>query len=270
MQTAAADGGIIAAIRAAAGGPAGAQQRRTQGVDMGNKVFRPRLWALGLTIVLVAAMCALGTWQIDRGQEKAALLARYAAAADAPPREVTAGTWAEPGQVERAIVRGSFDGSRQLLLDNQSHNRQPGYRVWTPLMLEHGGVLIVDRGWIPGGGDRSALPPLTVPQGEVRFSGYWRTLPEPGMRLEVDNCAVAPWPRIVQYPTVDELRCLYGESVPGGLLLMDADAPGGYVREWGASPELSPSKHYGYAAQWFAFAAVLIGFFIVLSFRPKT
>ncbi|WP_370307076.1 SURF1 family protein [Sinimarinibacterium flocculans] len=237
---------------------------------MGNKVFRPKLWALGLTVVLCGAMIALGIWQLGRGQDKAELLARYEAAAERPPREMTAGAWAEPGVIERASVAGRFDGTRQLLLDNQSHERQPGYRVWTPLLLNHGGVVIVDRGWIPAGGDRSKPPPVPVPEGEVRFTGYWRTLPEPGMRLEVDNCAPAPWPRIVQYPTADELRCLYGQSVPGGLFLMDADAPGGYVREWGAGPELSPSKHYGYAAQWFAFAAVLAALFIIYSFRPRT
>jgi surfeit locus 1 family protein len=110
---------------------------------------------------------------------------------------------------------------------------------------------------------------VPAPGGEVTVSGFWRTVPEPGLRMEVDNCAPGPWPRIVQYPTVDELRCLYGESVPGGLLLMDAEVPGGFVRAWNSGPELAPGKHYAYAAQWFAFAAVLVILFIVFSFRRK-
>jgi surfeit locus 1 family protein len=177
--------------------------------------------------------------------------------------------WPEPGEIDPAQARGIFDVERQLLLDNQSHERQPGYRVWTPLQLAHGGVVVVDRGWVPAGSDRSRPPALPAPGGEVTVSGFWRTVPEPGLRMEVDNCAPGPWPRIVQYPTVDELRCLYGESVPGGLLLMDAEVPGGFVRAWNSGPELAPGKHYAYAAQWFAFAAVLVILFIVFSFRRK-
>jgi surfeit locus 1 family protein len=234
-----------------------------------DKVFRPRWWAVALVLALVAVMVSMGFWQLDRGEAKAELLQRYESAAAKPLREITAGAWAEPGEVERAQARGIFDADRQLLLDNQSHERKPGYRVWTPLQLEHGGTLLVDRGWVPAGGDRSRPPDLPAPGGQVTVSGYWRTVPEPGLRLEVDNCAPGPWPRIVQYPTVDELRCLYGEFVPGGLLLMDADVPGGFVREWTTGAELSPSKHYAYAAQWFAFAAVLVVLFIIFSFRRK-
>jgi surfeit locus 1 family protein len=72
----------------------------------------------------------------------------------------------------------------------------------------------------------------------------------------------------VPYPTLDDLRCLYGESLAAGVLLMSPDAPGGFVREWTSGPELSPSKHYGYAAQWSTFTLVLIVLFVKFSFRP--
>ncbi|SFF59475.1 SURF1 family protein [Fontimonas thermophila] len=222
-----------------------------------------------LVLVLGGTMVGLGIWQIQRGFEKAELLARYRAADSQTPRELTAGGWAEAGVIERALARGHFDADRQLLLDNQSHDHIPGYRVWTPLILVHGGIVVVDRGWIPAGGDRSQLPALPVPQGEVTVKGYWRAPPEPGLRVQTDNCAGGPWPRIVQYPTVDDLRCIYGESTASGILLMDADLPGGFVRDWTGTPELSPNKHYAYAAQWFAFTLVLLVIFVKFSFRPR-
>jgi len=235
---------------------------------MAKKRFRPTWWASTLVLLLSAVMIALGAWQLQRGFAKAELLARFERAADKPPRDMTAGAWAEPGVVERARARGRFDAGMQLLLDNQSRKRQPGYRVWTPLRLAYGGIVVVDRGWVPAPGDRSQLPELPVPAGELEIEGYWRTLPEPGLRLETENCAPATWPRIVQYPTLDDLRCLYGESLAAGVLLMSPDAPGGFVREWTSGPELSPSKHYGYAAQWFTFTLVLIVLFVKFSFRP--
>lgn len=236
---------------------------------MANKQFRPKWWAIVLVLVLGGTMVGLGVWQLQRGLAKAARLADYKSADTSDPREVTSGAWADPNAVQRGYTSGSFDDTMQLLLDNQTRNRVPGYHVWTPLRLPDGGTVIVDRGWIPAGGDRSNLPALPVPQAPMRIEGYWKELPKPGMRLEVDNCAGGPWPRIVQYPTVEELRCLYGNFVPDGVLLMDAGLPGGFERDWATGPEMTPTKNYAYAAQWFVFALVLVGMFVKFSFQAK-
>lgn len=236
---------------------------------MAKKYFRPKWWAIVLVLLLGGVMSALGVWQLQRAADKAELLARYRSADASVAKEITAGAWSEPGLIQRGRVRGKFDGAMQLLLDNQTHDRTPGYHVWTPLHVVSGGIVMVDRGWIPAGGDRSKPPPLPVPEAEVEFEGLWKLVPEPGMRLDVDNCAGGPWPRIVQYPTVDELRCLYGEFVAGGILLMDPDVPGGFERDWLERSDLKPTKHYAYAAQWFVFTLVLLGFFVKLSFTSK-
>ncbi len=237
---------------------------------MAGRSFRPPWWAVLAVVALSGIMISLGVWQLQRGAGKAELAKRYAAASERPPRELTAGAWAEPGEIVRASVRGHFDSNMQMLLDNQSFDGKPGYRVWTPVKTPEGGIVIVDRGWVAANGDRTILPEISAPPQEVEVSGFWRALPVPGMRLDVNNCAGGPWPRIVQYPTPDELRCLYGGWVASGILLMDPDLPGGYVREWNSAPELSPAKHYGYAAQWFAFTATLIGIFIVVNLKRKS
>ncbi|MEQ1438396.1 SURF1 family protein [Fontimonas sp. SYSU GA230001] len=234
---------------------------------MAKKRFRPAWWAVVLVLVGVGTTVGLGIWQLQRGLAKAALIEHYRTADTMPPRQVTSGAWADPDAVQRGWAVGRFDADMQLLLDNQSRNRVPGYHVWTPLRLPDGGTVLVDRGWIPADGDRSKLPALPAPTGEMRVEGYWKPLPRPGMRLDVDNCAGGPWPRIVQYPTVEELRCLYGNFVPDGILLLDPGLPGGFARDWAAGPEMSPSKHYAYAGQWFVFALLILGIFVKFSFR---
>ncbi len=214
-------------------------------------------------------MAAAGIWQLQRGFAKEELQAQYTAAQASTPRDVTAGSMSYPGQIERASVRGRFDGNRQLLLDNQSHDGRPGYHVLTPLLLLDGGIAIVDRGWIPRPGG-SELPNLQVTGDEIQVQGLWRTLPAPAMRLEVDNCADKPWPRLVQFPTIEDLHCLYGEYVAEGILLMDPDMADGYVRQWDRGDSLSPTKNFGYAAQWFAFALTLLGIYIKLNLRRKS
>lgn len=233
---------------------------------MSRRKFQPAAWAVIVVALLSAAMIALGIWQLRRGFAKQALLDRYAQAEQQAPRRLDAGTVAQPARIERAAVRGRFDADRQLLLDNQGHDGQPGYHVWTPLVQDDGSTVLVDRGWIA----RTPAPTaaaLAVSDESRELRGFWRTLPEPGLRLQADNCAARPWPRVVQYPTFEDLRCLYGSAVAPGLLLMEPEAADGYVREWQMAPELQPAKHYGYAAQWFAFTATLLAIFVKLSFR---
>ncbi|HEY9546884.1 MAG TPA: SURF1 family protein [Solimonas sp.] len=233
---------------------------------MARKKFRPAWWAVIVVALLSALMIALGVWQLQRGFAKQKLLDRYQQASSVAPVPLSAGHVAREDEIERAVARGHFDNSRQLLLDNQSHNDTPGYHVWTPLVQDDGSTVIVDRGWIPH--DTAQSPEaLAVADARVEVRGFWRMPPVPGLRLKTDNCATLPWPRTVQFPTLDDLRCLYGEYIAPGLLLMDPGEPNGFVRDWQTAPELNPVKHYGYAGQWFAFTLTLLVIFIKLSFR---
>jgi len=165
-------------------------------------------------------------------------------------------------ELRRAQARGTYIAERQLLMEGQSHQHRPGYRVWTPLVLADGAAVVVDRGWIPQ--DRSGFDG-SVPRGPLTVTGFWRALPAPGVRLEgTVNCpAEKHFPAAVLYPTHDDVECLLRQPVVGGLLLMDPEAAGGYVREWSYFG-FPPQRHYGYAFQWFAMAAaVLVVFFVV-------
>lgn len=229
--------------------------------------FRAPAWAWLLTAAAVALFGALGSWQLRRGAAKEALratLANPAAAAERlsastpPPRAL---------ELRRVQVTGAYLPDRQLLQDGQSLRQRPGYHVWTPLRLPDGALIMVDRGWIPL--DRAGFDG-TTPAGEVALRGFWRALPEPGLRLgEPGPCAPAPgYPATVLYPTAAELDCLLGQAVLPGLLLLDADLPGGYAREW-SDFGFPPERHYGYAVQWFALAAAAVAiFFVVNRKRP--
>jgi len=231
-----------------------------------SKKFRPAWWAVIVVALLSALMIALGVWQLQRGFAKQALLDRYQQASVREPMPLAAGDVARRGEIGRALARGRYDGAHQLLLDNQSHDGAPGYHVWTPLRQDDGSTVIVDRGWIAH--DTARAPDaLVVPDTAVEVRGFWRTPPVPGMRLPTDNCAVLPWPRTVQFPTLDDLRCLYGARIAAGVLLMDPAEPHGFVRDWQTAPELNPAKHYGYAGQWFAFTLTLLVIFVKMSFR---
>lgn len=233
--------------------------------------FKPPLWAwLGL-IPALALLVGLGSWQMTRGVYKTELQAVMDASSAQPVQALTRATAAAgEQQAPHLLARGQYLAERQLLLDNQGNEGRPGYHVWTPLRLADGALLMVDRGWIAQNGDRSRLPAIAV-DGAVRdVAGLWRPLPQPGMRLAAEACAGTDWPRVVQYPVADDLRCLYadlGEAPLAGLLLLDPAASDGYLRDWRVNASVPPQRHYAYAAQWYAFAATLLFLFVKLNLR---
>lgn len=229
--------------------------------------FRAPAWAWLLVAAAVAAFAGLGQWQLGKGLAKQRMAAAMADRT-AEPEIISAAHAAPFGlQVRRAQATGTYLADRQLLLDGQSNRHRPGYRVWTPLLLPSGAAVMVDRGWIPH--DRAGFD-ATAPSGTVTVTGAWRSLPQPGVRLEgTVNCpAQEAFPAVVLYPVPDDLECLLARPVVGGLLLLDADAPGGFVREW-TDFGFPPARHFGYAFQWFALGAAAIGVFVAVNWPRR-
>lgn len=230
-------------------------------------MIRAPAWAFVVTAAAVALFSALGLWQVRRGLFKQALQELLADRAAAPELLSYALGAPQAGTPRRAQARGRYLADRQLLQDGQSRQHQPGFHVWTPLVLADESAILVNRGWIPA--DRAGFDG-TAPTDVVTVTGFWRALPEPGVRLAgTDNCAAgAAFPAAVLYPTPDEVECLLKRPFVGGLLLLDPEAPGGFVREW-TDFGFPPQRHYGYAVQWFALAiAALVVFVVVNRKRP--
>jgi surfeit locus 1 family protein len=74
------------------------------------------------------------------------------------------------------------------------------------------------------------------------------------------------WPKLTTYPNSDELSAALGRKIEPRVVLLDAAAPHGYVRDW-HPPGLSPTRHWSYAVQWWSFAAAAIVIWVVLSVR---
>jgi surfeit locus 1 family protein len=84
-----------------------------------------------------------------------------------------------------------------------------------------------------------------------------------------ENRDTAGWPARMQWLDVKEFKKETGYKVYPFAVLMDADAPHGYVREWGGV-KLDPDKNTSYAMQWFSFAALLLFIYVVVNLRKKT
>ena len=86
------------------------------------------------------------------------------------------------------------------------------------------------------------------------------------MRLGEAQDAPSAWPRVALYPTRTDLENMLGYPVADTVILMNESESDGYLRAW--RPQLlSPDKHLGYAAQWFAIALALIVIYVVVNLR---
>jgi surfeit locus 1 family protein len=238
-------------------------------IRIGKRVFAPGLAGTLATALLLPCLLALGFWQLERAEQKRALIAAYEAGAD---RLIEVGSVAALQRLpryQRVRLRGHYEPARQVLLDNMpSQQGRPGYQVLTPLRLPDGDVVLVNRGWVPLGTTRESLPEIAVGAGSRDVTGRLAGLPRPGLRVGEAPAFDAPnWPLVLNYPTAEQLADLYDEPIAESLVLLDPEDGDGYERAWEARFGFGPERHVGYAVQWFALAAALLAIYVGVNLR---
>ncbi|MFT4174719.1 MAG: SURF1 family protein [Rhodocyclaceae bacterium] len=198
--------------------------------------------------VLVCLLCArLGLWQTHRAAFKASLQQAFDAAG--APAAVT-----EAGQIgpwRRVQLQGRWLDAHSVFLDNRVRDHQAGFEVLTPLQLANGGgVVIVDRGWVAGTGDRARLPAVPAAPGGRTVTGLAQ---EPAHGFSLGESAHEP--RVWQRVDLDRFARQLGQPVAPVLVRQEGGADDGLVRDW-PRPDFGIDTHRGYALQWFSFAAL--------------
>lgn len=237
---------------------------------MRNRSFKPG-WPASVAVALLLPLFAsLGVWQLHRADEKKALMAQRAARLGEPVLRGGGLGWAsEESRFRRVELAGEFDSAHQVLLDNQIFQQQAGYHVLTPLRLDGtDAAVLVNRGWVPVGKDRRRLPELPVQHTKVRFTAVIDHFPGVGFKLAGAEIPAAGWPAVTQLLDAGRLSERLGYRLLPYQVLLPADEPEGYVREWKPA-SLDPGKNQGYALQWFSFALVLSILYVWHGFKPN-
>jgi len=244
----------------------------------------PPAWGVALTLVGVLLFGQLGRWQWHRAAEKRAIAAEFLAGAAAPAVPLGSRSTASLPRYAPLVLSGHYDALHQLLLDNVIVDGHVGYDVLTPLQLDDGRWLLVNRGWVAlPRGSRTILPAIGLPpaptdglprtlQGRIDdlpapALAAGRTLPEafPGTEAEAPDHA-AGWPRRTSYPATADLGAALGVPLEPRQLLLADGQPDGYRRDWRpASNGFGPERHLAYALQWWGFAALALALFVVMN-----
>jgi surfeit locus 1 family protein len=219
-----------------------------------------RSWILTTLLVFAGtAVCArLGIWQLDRLEQRRAFNAQVESMWAMDTLDLNQNVPADIEKMEWRLVTvtGEYDFENQVAMRNQYHETVYGYHLITPLKFPSGTVL-VNRGWIPADGnstpddwrkyDETGVVTVTgqirLGQEKPAFGGVadaegkldvWNN-------LNVERIAKqSPHPMLNVFIQQDEIA---GDDVP----------PIPFQPEI----ELTEGSHFGYALQWFSFAAVL-------------
>jgi surfeit locus 1 family protein len=238
---------------------------------------RPRgglAWPAAFTCAAAAILVSLGVWQLHRLAWKEGLIADIEVRANAAPQPLPPITdWPklrpEDYEYRHVAVTGTFENSEEALVFRPSGglaSKQPGYQVLTPLRLKTGGIVIVNRGFVPLDRKEQSSRLAGLIEGETTVTGLMRQ----------------PEARNFFTPADDPAAGLYFSRDPGliarhfGLanaapFSIDADAtpvPGGWPKGGATERNLS-NNHFSYALTWFGLALALIGVFAAFAWQRR-
>ena len=225
---------------------------------------RPSVFAIALTLAGVYAFCALGMWQMRRAQEKERLFAAFANAAQSAPQPLSGALTANEDDFPHVGGLGVFDQEHGYLLDERAHDGRYGVDVIAVFHATGMSTpLLVDRGWVAWDhrpDTQPAVPPL--PSGTVQLFGIYAPFPGAGLAIGGDALpGQAHWPKLTLRLDHAAIAADLGQLVSERMLLLDAAADSGFVREWKPNV-MPPERHRAYAVQWFAFAVVALVIFV--------
>lgn len=226
--------------------------------------LRPAALPTIAAVLAIALFVVAGNWQRGRMEQKQALRDQLDAAAKAPPAALpVAAAWID-WRYRPVVLTGRFDADRQILIDNKVEGGRVGYHVVTPLLLDDGRAVLVDRGFAVAGPTRDILPQVPPPAGAVTVRGRINIPPAGYVELQRAATQGPVWQNL------DPLRFgeVSGLAVPPVVIeqLEPLGPDDRLLRQWPA-PDLGIEKHRIYMMQWFAFALTVAGLWLWFTWR---
>jgi len=224
-----------------------------------------------LLALAAAALCVrLGFWQLGRYHERRARIAMLDAREQTPALEVRAMGDLTPERLgTRVRVHGRIADAPQILLAGRIEQGEPGVALVSVFVLEQGGQVLLERGWLPALDARdtdlravAAAGPQTVlalldSLPSTPRDAQWLPLPGLPARWSVGRLTAAG----VREHLGDSLAPLRLTALP------EPGAPSAPKRV--VPPRPDASMHLSYALQWFLFAAGTLAATVLVAWRRR-
>lgn len=219
---------------------------------------------LVLGTIVFALLIALGSWQLQRLHWKEGLIAQIAERTKSPPLPLTEMEvkFRATGDVDYSPVTASgtfvHEGERHFFATWEGRS---GFYVYTPLKLDDGRFVLVNRGFVPYELKEAARRQAGQVPGLVSVTGLARNplAAKPGFMVPDND----PAKNIFYWKDRDVMAATAG--LPAGAIVLpffiDADKsanPGG-LPIGGVTMIDLPNNHLQYVITWYGLAAALLG-----------
>ena len=215
---------------------------------------RRRYHAVILVMLACSILCALGAWQVQRLSWKQDLIVTLEQRLSAAPVDMRAlATPYGDHEWSRVSVAGRFENDGTVMVAPRTHDGQVGVHVFTPLSLDSGTRVMVNRGFV----SNTNVGAVTTPQGVVTITGVLRKAVRGGRFTPDNNPAANQW----YWP---DAAAMLGDA--GGIadvyVQAGAGADGDMIVPVTVTPDL-PNNHAQYAAFWFGMAGLCLLIFVL-------
>ena len=227
---------------------------------------RPKLSRTIAALAVMAILLGLGFWQLDRLGQKRDLILKIAERAIS--ESVPAPGFSEPGDIDfefrRATATGTFRHDLEIPVYAIGPGGAPGYRIYTPLERNSGGVILVNRGWVPTALKGRALRAEGLPPGVVTVVGILRH-PGAKARFTPENQPQTNAWFWLDLDLAADARGLENLAYYFIEAAADPDSPGP-PRGATSAPYIA-NNHLGYMLTWFSLALALAVIFAIFHRR---
>ena len=227
--------------------------------------FNPGKAMTIFVLFFLPVLLLLGSWQISRGMEKEEIWNLNNLNKSLPvmsEEEVLSLSF--DNAVYRSIFLDGRFGDESYLLDNRLYKQEAGYEVFSVFKTENNKTYLVNRGWVSKEefNDQDALI-----KSRITIEGIYSPFRRFGLNLSNEN-PITGWPKKVQELTYEQAALEIGAEVEEAVIQLSAGSVGAYEPIW-LPAEFKPSRHYGYAVQWFGLALVLAVSYIYFGLKRE-
>ena len=220
--------------------------------------FRPAFWMTVFAVPALVLLLGLGTWQVVRMQWKNALIDEFTARALGEAIRPPAGSEAVALRFQRLTLSGEWIHDAEIQLTGRTFEGSPGYHLVTPMRLDDGRILLVNRGWVPEDIRRPESRPETLDAGQREIGAILRLPARRGYFVPENDPSRDDW-FTLDIGDIAAHRNLGSEVITA--YRADAIRPEGpYTLPIGSGVGIDiPNNHWHYALTWYGIALTLIG-----------
>ncbi len=218
-------------------------------------------WPTLSTLIGVALLLGLGTWQLQRLSYKESILTKLSEKINQPVQSIEhllaqPITAIQEAEYQRVKLTGLYLHDQEMRLLSKTFHGQSGYHLITPFVLTSGSTVLVDRGWVPAKGH----PETKRPMAEQTIIGF--------LRMKTSKTAFTPANNLARnelfYIEPEEIAHLKKLTTLLLFFVIEEVHPHqeGFPRATGLTLQLR-NHHLQYAITWYTLALILAGIYII-------